>query len=453
MEEKAYSGKQEEVFDLNEIVEEGAQNAPGAGSPAPEAVPAASPAEDELIELTDPVQVYDDAEAGLAESELPEIAVLDDEAVVELQPGEIEDAPLTMPGMEPPAPEVAGALFPSSSEAQEAEPAGLPCPVTGSDARPDDEAFLSLAAELESRVNELAAKRAEEARLFGERVAEVEERFAGALAALEERERALSAENSALREELAVMGRRLDEASASAEAQAEAFRAELAASEARLADAERHAEGLVLKLAALEERQAEAPASCLADAAFMAGLADAVSRAVDERLEQVQFVAAGEAEAQGGMPPVPDDAEPQEEPLRDAEASGSVAEEARPDPEGAALADGATEEGCALVEEGFPTETPLDAASEPEKASSEVSAEENELSEAENIEIFEENAASQVDEGLSSIINEIAEHVGELEERMAEWELRCEQEAALAAARVIREEIAALKAEAALSGQ
>jgi hypothetical protein len=39
--------------------------------------------------------------------------------------------------------------------------------------------------------------------------------------------------------------------------------------------------------------------------------------------------------------------------------------------------------------------------------------------------------------------------VSELEGRVAAWESRCEQEAALAAARVIREEIAAMRAGAA----
>jgi len=39
-----------------------------------------------------------------------------------------------------------------------------------------------------------------------------------------------------------------------------------------------------------------------------------------------------------------------------------------------------------------------------------------------------------------------------LEKRVTEWESRCEQEAALAAARIIREEIAVMRAASARSG-
>ena len=59
---------------------------------------------------------------------------------------------------------------------------------------------------------------------------------------------------------------------------------------------------------------------------------------------------------------------------------------------------------------------------------------------------------SEADEARRAIvetIDELSLHVGELEERVAAWEVRCEQEAALAAARVIREEIAAMRAGAA----
>ncbi len=65
-----------------------------------------------------------------------------------------------------------------------------------------------------------------------------------------------------------------------------------------------------------------------------------------------------------------------------------------------------------------------------------------------------ENAveASREEESRRAVIETVDEltlHVGELEKRVAEWEERCEQESALAAARVIREEIAAMKAGAA----
>lgn len=46
-------------------------------------------------------------------------------------------------------------------------------------------------------------------------------------------------------------------------------------------------------------------------------------------------------------------------------------------------------------------------------------------------------------------VDELSLHVSELEKRVADWEDRCEQESALAAARVIREEIAAMRAGAA----
>jgi uncharacterized Zn finger protein (UPF0148 family) len=82
---------------------------------------------------------------------------------------------------EEPAPEVAGALFPASSEAEE-EPAGseevpaLTAPAPSVDE--EREAFLSLAAEMEARLNALAERQAAEARVFEERLAAAEQRFA-----------------------------------------------------------------------------------------------------------------------------------------------------------------------------------------------------------------------------------------------------------------------------------
>ncbi len=90
---------------------------------------------------------------------------------------------------------------------------------------------------------------------------------------------------------------------------------------------------------------------------------------------------------------------------------------------------------------------------------------EESLTDAEPVEQPEENAPEgdvpaeePEEEGFSpqavlDTIDELVLHLGELEERVSGWEVRCEQEAALAAARVIREEIAALRAGAARTGR
>ena len=82
----------------------------------------------------------------------------------------------------------------------------------------------------------------------------------------------------------------------------------------------------------------------------------------------------------------------------------------------------------------------------------EASVEENHVDEA--VSEAEELAEvpSEEEEARRAIVETIdalSLHVNELEERVASWEVRCEQEAALAAARVIREEIAAMRAGAA----
>ena len=94
MEEKACSGRQEDVFELDDIMEQG-------GSAVHGSTPDADA--DGIIELTEAVGGPEQSEAQ-------------DEDIVELEAADIADAPLTLPGMEEePAPEVAGALFPAAT--------------------------------------------------------------------------------------------------------------------------------------------------------------------------------------------------------------------------------------------------------------------------------------------------------------------------------------------------
>ena len=61
----------------------------------------------------------------------------------------------------------------------------------------------------------------------------------------------------------------------------------------------------------------------------------------------------------------------------------------------------------------------------------------------------EADAADEAAEAVAESVEALGGQVKDLHERMEKWEERCEQEAALAAARIIREEIAAMRAGAA----
>ena len=403
MEEKACSGRQEDVFELDDIVEQG-------GSAVHGSTPDADA--EGIIELTEAVGGPEQSEAQ-------------DEDIVELEAADIADAPLTLPGMEEePAPEVAGALFPASSEAEE-EPAGseevpaLTAPAPSVDE--EREAFLSLAAEMEARLNALAERQAAEARVFEERLAAAEQRFAELEAFAGEQERRHASERSALEERLAA---------------AEVQNAELAA-----------------RAESLEKQLVECSSFFLDDASFRLGLEGLVSAMLDSRTAAeaaeaadaeapAQEVHAEDAEAEGAgsqavetvaedeaipVPATEDDEEPEAD---DADAVPDAEDVPSPEFEAEPEEDDASEDGTApLVCEGGASAEDEDGA-EPA-----------------------EDIAPALDEALSARISEITEQVGALEARVAGWELRCEQEAALAASRVIREEIAALRADAARTGR
>ena len=419
MEEKACLGRQEEVFDLDDIVEQ--------GDTAEHSAP--DDAADTIIDLTD-------ALSG-PEPVMPQDA---EDDIVELMPDDIADAPLTLPGMEDePAPEVAGALFPAPAETEE-EPAdsmegsseltpaeagvseaqAVPCgELPHSTADEEREAFLSLAAEMEARLNELAARHETESRIFAERLTAAEQRFAELDAFAEEQERRHGAERIALEE--------------------------------RLAAAEQRNIALEGRAEELEKQLAECSSFFLDDAAFRLGLEGMVSAMLDARMASGVPVQDGPIEA---------------EPAEDAGVASAGQTEGLCVSE--SIADAAAENA---VEEALSEETEAEAVSSDDVEPADVQtehgavdcADENEAvclpDEAAvpavngNDDEFAEDTAAELDEALSARIIEIEEHVGELDARMAEWELRCEQEAARAASRVIREEIAALRAEAARSGR
>ncbi|MBQ4616493.1 MAG: hypothetical protein IJB29_07300 [Mailhella sp.] len=177
--------------------------------------------------------------------------------------------------------------------------------------------------------------------------------------------------------------------------------------EKRLADAERECSTLAARVDELTRQAEEGAARFLTDDTFLAFLEEKIALAVAARV------------------PAPAEAEDP--------AMLSVTAEAVPGEElHAELSEDMTEAAEAVAED-----TPAD---------SEESAPASEATEDSPADIEAERDV------IREIIGEIAQHVGELEERVAAWELRCEQEASLAAARVIREEIAAMKADAARIG-
>ncbi|WP_446423743.1 hypothetical protein [Mailhella sp.] len=384
MEEKACLGRQEDVFDLEDILEQ---------SGMAEICTASDDAADSIIELTE----------ALSEPEQVRMTDAEDD-IVELKADDIADAPLALPGMEEdPAPEVAGALFPAASEAEE-KPAGseeVPVELNAADsdvpaeqaapcvepphpaADEEREAFLSLAVEMEARLNELAARHEAEARVFEERLAAAEQRVAELDAFAEAQERRHSAERSALEE--------------------------------RLAAAEQRNAVLEAKAAELEKQLEERSSFSLDDAAFRLGLEGMISAMLDARMAS-------------------------EAPIQD-------------EPDEGACVEPADETVDATAPESIANTVPDESADEVMADVLDAEADGSSVAVRGDDARFAEEGAAELDEAFSARIIEIEERVGELGTRMAEWELRCEQEAARAASRVIREEIAALRADAARPGR
>lgn len=421
MEENARFSKQEEVFDLSEIVEQGDMAEHGSGS--------AADAEDAVIELTEtvPAEAASAMEKASADSEdesdiheLVDIATdetgaadagdANDADVLDLLADDIDDAPLELPGMEEkPAPEVAGGLFPAEAE-EAAEPSG-PAPTAGplnqsghdeeapapsevpdapvvpsaSQNQEDDveevvaddekDAFLSLAAELEARLNALTARYEAEAQTLMARLDAAEQRALTCEAQAEEHQRR--------------------------------FDAELEALAARLAAAEQRNEELTARAAELEAQLEACSASTVDVEALRLELEASAGRMLDERMVALL---------------------PAEKSVTEAVETEACAEPAVADTP------------CEMEASGENGMTDEGGVSADESGDSEAGAPENAV-------------PPSADEEHYARIDDIAAQVGELEARVAGWELRCEQEAALAAARVIREEIAALRADAARTGR
>lgn len=250
----------------------------------------------------------------------------------------------------------------------------------------EEETFLRLSSELEERIRALEERHAAEVQAFEERLsAEAEKRAA----LMEAFQFSMAAAEKKHADEAGELRAAL---SASEEARAldvQALQDRLAASEEARAELAARVEDLQIQLT-------ECSTLFLGDADVRLALEEMVSRMLEARMP-----AAPEAEglSEAGDGDVP--------------------------------ADG----GEAPAEEALSLGEPASPAEEVLAAEEEIPAVPSEDEEARR--------------AIVETIDELSLHVGELEERVAAWEARCEQEAALAAARVIREEIAAMRAGAA----
>ncbi|MBR6625930.1 MAG: hypothetical protein IKL01_06975 [Mailhella sp.] len=233
------------------------------------------------------------------------------------------------------------------------------------------------------------------------RIRTLEERHAAEVQSFEERLSASAEKHAALMEAFQFSmaaaetkhAAEADELRASLKAAEECRASEVQALQERLVASEEARAELAARVEDLQIQLTECSTLFLGDADVRLALEEMVSRMIEARL--------------------PAEPEPEEEP--------EGAEEAMPAEE--VLLD----EAEASVEENHVDE----AVSEAEELA-EVPSEEEEARRA-----------------IVETIDALSLHVNELEERVASWEVRCEQEAALAAARVIREEIAAMRAGAA----
>ena len=235
-----------------------------------------------------------------------------------------------------------------------------------------------------------------------ERIRTLEERHAAEVQSFEERLSASAEKHAALMEAFQFSmaaaetkhAAEADELRASLKAAEECRASEVQALQERLVASEEARAELAARVEDLQIQLAECSTLFLGDADVRLALEEMVSRMIEARL--------------------PAEPEPEEEP--------EGAEEAMP------------------AEEVLPHEE------------AEPSVEENHVAEAASEEEERAEVPSEEEEARRAIVETIdalSLHVSELEERIAAWEVRCEQEAALAAARVIREEIAAMRAGAA----
>lgn len=354
--------------------------------------------EEEVLELVDIVH------SGMApvEDGITELALEDGEPSEDLlELTDVVESPLELTEVVEPAgaeqaeecglPELFGEAVPVKADhaPEEAAPEEEP----SAPAFVDEETFLRLNAELEGRIRALEERHAAETRALEERLAASAEAQAALMEAFQSGMAAAESRHAAEVDELRA-------ALSSAEGRAlevQALQERLASSEAA------HAE-LSARMEVLQQQMAECSSLFLGDADLRLALEEMVSRMIEAR-----------------MP------------------AGAEAEEL----------DGLSEKSPACEEGALPAgagEIQPEAALSPEEAAGEAVPDAGELPSAPSA---EEDARRAIVE----TIDELSLHVSELEERVASWEVRCEQEAALAAARVIREEIAAMRAGAARMGR
>lgn len=208
----------------------------------------------------------------------------------------------------------------------------------------------------------------------------------------------------------------------------QALEEQLAASERRCAELEGRVEEL-------QHQLAECSSMFLGDAGVRLTLEEMVSRMIEARIPATPDEACVEPVEVIETPAVEE--EMPESPLGE-DVTPFVSEEA-----GICVAEDAVE--AVDVTPSVSTDEELEADTSEAYVADQISVEESAP-----VESGEDTPSQQI---IIDTIEEMAQHLIELEERVNGWEVRCEQEAALAAARVIREEIAALRAGAARMGR
>jgi len=247
----------------------------------------------------------------------------------------------------------------------------------------EEEVFLRFAAEFEERLNALELRRTAELQSFEQRLAEEADRHAAEM-------QAFQASFTQLEQSYASTAQELQDAFSASE---EELSAKVQALEERLAASEEARTVLAARVEELEQQLVKCSSLFLEDPTLRLALEEMVSRMLEARMPVA-------LQSEAGVGSAEDVAVAEEGQVRSEEAS--------------ACPDGAD------VEEASPEVRPA--------AEGSVPSEEEEARRA-----------------IVETIDELSLHLSELEERVAAWEARCEQEAALAAARVIREEIAVIK--------
>ncbi|MBQ5727924.1 MAG: hypothetical protein IIV56_03245 [Mailhella sp.] len=254
----------------------------------------------------------------------------------------------------------------------------------------EEETFLRLSSELEERIRALEERHAAEVQAFEERLSASAEKHAALMEAFQFSMAAAETKHAAEADELRASLKAAEECRAS---EVQALQERLIASEEARADLAARVEDLQIQLT-------ECSTLFLGDADVRLALEEMVSRMIEARM--------------------PAEPEPEEEP-------------------------GDAEEGAFAAEETMSAEEVLLDEAEPSVEENHVDEAVSEAEELAEVPSEEEEARRAIVETIDAL----SLHVSELEERVASWEVRCEQEAALAAARVIREEIAAMRAGAA----